>query len=71
MSEVENCMCTHEICGKIQNQIYTKHHVPYFKIIKLGTAQNVIMLHKLPSHGIIYTHITINALHTEISVFLC
>jgi len=69
MSEVENCMCTQEICRKIQSQIYTKHHVPYFKIIKLGTAQDVIILHKFPSYGIIYTYTTVNVLHTEISVF--
>ena len=62
-------MCTQEICGRIQSQIYTKHYVPYFKIIKLGTSQNVTILHKLPSCGIIYTYTTINVLRTEISVF--
>ena len=69
MSEVENCMHTQEICGRVQSPIYTKYHEPYFKIIKLGTSQNVIILRKLPSCGIICTYTTINVQHTEISVF--
>jgi hypothetical protein len=53
----------------INSQIYTKHDVPYFKIIKLGWSQNEIILHKLTYCWLICTYHTINVLHTEISVF--